>query len=135
MSLPNAQLDVATRLAAAGLGTVGVNIFAVAELPQSSTIPAKAIFVQVYGGREPDDYLGQAPSGLRYPLVQVCVRAAPFDVETAQSASRAAWDALHRCTMSGYLSCRCLQSAPTYLGLNDLQQPRFSINLELMAAV
>lgn len=135
MSLPNAGLDVATHLQTSALGTLGVDVFAVAEMPQSDTIPAKATFVQVYGGREPEDYLGQAPSGLRFPKVQVTVRADPHDLETAQKVARDAWDALHRVTLAGYLSCRCLQSAPIYLGLNDQQQPRFAINLELVAAV
>ena len=136
MTSPNAQFDLATFLAAAGLSlTVGTNVFATAEMPQSDVIPAKAVFCQAYGGREMDVYVGQAPHGVVYPKVQVCVRGDPHDLGTAQALARSVWDALCYATITGYLRCKCLQSGPVYLGLNDLQQPRFAINVEMMAAV
>lgn len=135
MTLPTPAIDVATTLNTAAVAVLGTSLFACPELPQSDRIPAQCIFVIPSGGPPNDDFLGDAPHGINHSRVQVVVRAAPFDMQSGETLARNVWDALHHATINGWMECKCSQGFPVYFGLNDQQQPRWSVNLEMMRQV
>lgn len=136
MTLPATATDVATFLAAAGHGTVGTDIFNVPEQPESNIFPAAAVFCVLYAGDQ-DDYVGQTPQGIYKPKVQVTVRGAQQAAAwaTGEAKARAVRDALHAVALGGsYIDCRTL-NGPNFIGKNDQDQPRWTINVAIQAAV
>jgi hypothetical protein len=110
--------------------TAGTNLFSCAELPPDATVPHKAVFAVEYGGPAPAPLLGVSKD-VRSIYVQVLVRGEPDDVDVTRTLAFAVWVSLQRAAPNGYIDCLCNQSAPTYLGKDDTEHPRFSINLQL----
>ena len=110
--------------------TAGTNLFACAELPPDSIVPHKCVFAAEYGGAPPQPYLG-TNNDLRWIDVQVLVRGDPDKIDDTRALAWAIFPVLQRASSSGYIDVRCKQSAPVYLGKDDTEHPKFSINLTL----
>lgn len=121
--------------AAAALGT---NVFDGAEVSADSGagIPDAAFFCVTYGGPTPKPYLG-INKDYRQFMVQVVYRGLSNNFESGVATARLAYEALHAVALSnslkteGYIFVFAKESDPVYLGLNDLEQPRWSFNLRL----
>lgn len=120
---------------AAALGT---NVFNGAEISadEDAGIPDAAFFCVTYGGPTPKPYLG-VNQDYRQFMVQVVYRGLANNFGSGVATARQAHDALHAVTLSnplkteGYIFVFAKESDPIYLGLNDLEQPRWSFNLRL----
>jgi hypothetical protein len=134
MTALNAASAVATALQTAGKGTLGSTIFIGLEAPSDSLVPISCIFVVGTGGPPPDDFLGDTSKrGIKHHRVQVLVRGARNDFQAGAAAALGALEALNLATVSGVLKCGVEQSEPAFLGLNDQEQPRWTINVMLDA--
>ena len=127
-----ADADVATRLQAAGVGTVGTDIFRGGMRPPSSLIPHRAIFVTPSGGTGPSPLLETA-SGEDYfrPRVQIFIRGNVGAYILTQTLAESCITALHKSTISGFFQVLATNPEPLYLGLDDTEHPMFSVNIEL----
>lgn len=105
------------------------NIFEGKQLPSDGIVPVAAAFVEV------------RPGGSRTPLMglnsnvdpingQLVCRGNPGDPDTPRAKTLSCRASLHRATISGYIDCQ-VDPEPTDLGVNDQEQPRFSINFRL----
>jgi hypothetical protein len=110
--------------------TAGTNLFACAELPPDATVPHKAVFAAEYGGLAPMPLIGVGRD-IRSMSVQVMVRGEPDDTDGARTLAWAVWNSLQRTAPNGYIDCLCNQSGPVYLGKDDTEHPKFSVNLSL----
>ena len=126
----SAAVDLATRLAAQGAGTLGVDLVA-GLMPDQ---PTACVSVLSYAGSEP--HL-RHPDGLPYderPRVQVSIRAASFSA--AEAKARQAYKAVHfrHLVINGtrYVWCEALQ-APFFLKQDDSNRVLFAFNCELRA--
>jgi len=63
--------------------------------------------------------------------VQVKIRSNPKEFEEGQDLARACRDVLHAKTVSGYWNIEALQSEPIYLGEDETNRHRWSINFQL----
>lgn len=123
--------DVATRLQAAGVGTVGTNIFRGGLRIPSATIPHAAIFVLPTGGGGPDPLINAGATDYSRPTVQLLVRGNVGTYITTQTTAQSALTALHKSTISGFFQVLARTPEPLYLGLDDTEHPMFSVNVEL----
>jgi len=126
---------IATHLAAAGLGlTLGTNLFRGPVRPVSPGVPESAVFVLAGGGPAPVPYLDAAEHGDTYFFdVQVRIRGSREAFATTRTLARGIRNALHRASISGYLSVLVRESEPTYLGFDGSERPEFSVNAQLVA--
>lgn len=127
------DLDIANRLQAAGVGTVGTNIFTGGMRAPSSVIPAASIFVLPTGGTGPSPLLTGGASGVDYsiPSVQILVRGNVGTYITTRTTAQAALDGVHKSTVSGYFQVLARTPQPLYLGQDDTEHPMFSVNVQL----
>ena len=123
--------DIATRLQAAGVGTVGTNIFRGALRIPSTSIPHAAIFVKPTGGTGPTPLIDAGASDFTRPTIQLLIRGNVGSYITTQTTAQAALDAVHKSTISGYFQVLARTPQPLYLGLDDTEHPMFSVNVEL----
>jgi len=124
---------VAALLATALSMTVGVDLFSGPEQIGNDTgIPPASVFCATYGGAPPIPFIGTS-TDVRTIAVQATIRGATGDYEAARARAWTAWQALQRVTApaSGYIDILCQQSAPLYIGQNEVGQPRFTINVYL----
>lgn len=120
---------IANLLAAASLSlTYGTNLYDTAELPPVSGVPHAAVFCCEYGGAPPVPYLGTHTDRRDFD-VQVLLRGDPDDIDTVRTLAWGAWAALQRAASTGYIDVLCKQSGPIYLGKDDTNHAKFSINL------
>lgn len=127
----NPASDVATKLAAAGLGlTVGTNLFIGELRPVETGVPAKAAFVLGHGGPRPTPYLGIGKSYYR-SHVQVLVRGNPGEFQVTDALARDVLRALHTKTITGYIQVLAEESEAGYLGADEAERPLFTVNAEL----
>jgi hypothetical protein len=126
---------VATHLAASGLLlVVGTNLFRGPVRPVSTGVPAKAAFVLATGGPGPVPFIDAAVNGDTYYFdVQVRIRGEREAFATTRTLARGVRNALHRASISGYLSALVTESEPAYLGPDDSERPEFSVNVRLIA--
>lgn len=129
--MPTADLDIAARLQAAGVGTVGTDIFEGAIRAPSSVIPDAALFVIPSGGVAPLPLLDGGATSYFRPTVQVLIRGNVGTYRTTRTKAASALAALHLSTVSGYFQVLARNSEPLYLGLDDTEHPMFSVNVEL----
>lgn len=129
--MPTPDLDIASRLQAAGVGTVGTNIFRGQVRPPSSTIPHAALFVAPTGGAAPQPFLDAGATDYRTPTVQILIRGDVGTYITTHGKAVSALDAVHKQTVSGYFQVLARTPEPLYLGLDDTEHPLFSVNVEL----
>jgi len=123
--------DIATRLAAAGVGTVGTDIFRGGLRKPSALIPQASIFVLPTGGGGPSPLLNAGATDFTRPTVQMLVRGNVGTYITTQTKAQAALDAVHKSTIAGYFQVLARTPQPLYLGLDDTEHPMFSVNVEL----
>lgn len=126
---------VVTRLAAAGLGlTSGTNLFRGPVRPVGNGVPAKAVFCLAAGGPAPVPYIDAAAFGDTYYFdVQVRVRGDRESFAATRSLARSIRNALHRASLSGYLSTVVTESEPISLGFDGSERPEFALNVRLVA--
>jgi Bacteriophage minor capsid protein len=122
--------DLAAKLAALGHGTVGSSIFIGDELPVSSAVPETAVFVRVTGGPPSNDTFRRL-HGVRWPTVQVLVRAPAHDYQAGQTKANSIFTTAHGAAISGYSECKAMSSGPIYIGKDSQDRPKFSINFML----
>lgn len=108
------------------------NLFSGPEQPPGPYIPHAAVFCVGYGGSYPITLLGVSQD-IRGFDVQVLVRGEPDNYANAQSLAYTLWQSLQRVTApsAGYIDVLCKQSGPIYLGQDDTEHPRFTINVQL----
>ena len=123
--------DIATRLQAAGVGTVGTTIFRGGLRTASASIPHAAIFVLPTGGGGPIPLVDAGATDYTTPTVQIMIRGNVGSYITTQTTAQAALDAVHKSTISGYFQVLARTPQPLYLGLDDTEHPMFSVNVEL----
>lgn len=145
MPTPTPDADLATRLAAgltsalgAGYvyGTTGANIFRGPPRKPGNGIPVKAMFCLATGGPVPQQYTTDgSTSEVRYTSVQVTIRGDVEAFGAGQTLARACRDALHKSTISGYFNVEVRESEPTFIGVDDQESPRWTINVSMWAQV
>lgn len=133
--MSQADLDVATALAGAGIGlTLGTNVFwgPVRESDPSTAFPSAAVFCTMRGGAPPINYCDASITPqLREPLVQVMIRSAPRDYAAGQATARQVKNALHDIPPTGYDACRVEQAEPLPIGETNQGEHLFSLNVHL----
>lgn len=124
-------------LVAASLGlttptTANANTFSGPEQPPSTYIPNAAVFVTCYGGAYPITLLNNTQD-IRAFDVQVLVRGNVDALDTTRTLAWGIWTALQRklAPSTGYIDILCKQSAPIYMGQDDTEHVRFSVNVSL----
>lgn len=125
------DLDVATRLQTAGVGTVGTDIFTSGMRPPSDQIPHAALFVIPTGGTGPEPLLDAGAKDYFRPTVQIMIRGDVGAYITTRTKAKSALDAVHKATVSDYFQVLARTPQPLYLGLDDTEHPLFSVNVEL----
>ena len=84
-----------------------------------------------YGGQEPDPLINAAADGsIYYSSIQITIRSGPDDFMGGLAKARKVRDALHTKNPSAYISWRALSSEPLYLGIDELQEHRWVVNIE-----
>lgn len=134
-TLPEAV--VVAVLVAASLGlttppTAGANCFSGPEVPPGDYVPSAAVFVACYGGAYPVTLLGVSQD-IRAFDVQILVRGNVDALDTTRALAWSVWQALQRkvAPSTGYIDILCKQSAPIYMGQDDTEHVRFSVNVSL----
>ena len=139
MSVPSAlpETVVVSVLVAAGLSLVtppaaSPNAFSGPEQPPGAYIPEAAVFVVCYGGAYPITLLGNTQD-IRAFDVQVLVRGNVDSVDTTRTLAWNIWTALQRklAPSTWYIDILCKQSGPIYMGQDDTEHVRFSVNASL----
>lgn len=129
--MSNHGLAIAQQLAAASLGlTLGTDVFNGRAIEQ----PARGVFCLAHGGRPPDDIVGNAAApeiSYQYPRVQIVVREVQQSFGSGETLAKNVRKAVHLKVPAGYIDCRAIESAPLYLGEDDLGRHVWSINVEL----
>ena len=126
-----ADADVANRLQAAGVGTVGTDIFRGGIRVPSALVPHASLFVLPQGGGGPNPLLNAGATDYSRPSVQVLIRGNVGTYITTQTKAESALTALHKSTIAGYFQVLARTPQPLYLGLDDTEHPMFSVNVEL----
>jgi len=123
--------EIAAKLAAAGVGTVGGNIF----LGSRAVVPdgdGPYITLLETGGSSPTRIQNQTAANTQRPTAQIVVRAKSY--ATARSKSKEAYlalDGLFNTILSGtYYQSVTARQEPTDIGLDDLQRPRIVFNID-----
>jgi hypothetical protein len=139
MSAPSTlpEAVVVAVLVAASLGittppTANANAFSGPEQPPGAYIPEAAVFVVCYGGAYPMTLLGNTQD-IRAFDVQVLVRGNVDNLDTTRTLAWNIWTALQRklAPSTGYIDILCKQSGPIYMGQDDTEHVRFSVNASL----
>ena len=125
------DLDIANRLQAAGVGTVGTDIFTGAMRAPSDQIPHAALFVIPTGGTGPEPLLDAGTNDYFRPTVQIMIRGNIGAYITTRTTATSALDAVHKSSISGYFQVLARTPQPLYIGLDDTEHPLFSVNVEL----
>lgn len=100
-------------------------------------VPDCAVFVLVTGGPEPVRCVnGNQGPRLLYETLQVFVRS---DVQSAeksfaegQDLARNVWNALEAANATDFIKFDAQQSGPIYIGVDDTEHHRWSINIETL---
>jgi len=107
-----AKVDVATYLAAQGVGTLHTDIF-IGDMPDQ---PSKAIAVQGFAGLSGSIRDGSGIPQMQQPAVQVLTRGATNNQKEADDFAVSAWSVLHlrQTEMNGteYLWCYPIEDEP-----------------------
>lgn len=132
MSLRDCELDVARLLEAAGLGSLADGLPTLYAGPYSEASPDALIACRQSSAERPEKYLGAVGLALHRPTVTVLVRGARGLANYTESGerARAAWAALYdRTDIAEYIRIDCEDGAPTYLGEDEEQRPRWSFTV------
>jgi hypothetical protein len=134
-SAPEVEVSQILANAVATTGCVlGTNLFRGPMLMPSATVPRACTFVfpPVVPGPRPAPYLGIGQDDREF-IVQVLHRGSSDGYEVGAGISRAIWTALHRASplSSGYYAIYVREPDPLYIGLDNLEQPRWVMNIRL----
>lgn len=128
--MPDPELDLATHIGDNVVAaTLGINTFQGEYRPISTYIPAKAVFVKVSGGPQPQAYNGETTQ-LKQVQVDVRVRG---DKDDQYSGGKTWAESIHAAckyaSISGYIDVRNLQPEPIPIGRdgNDHYEWAFSV--------
>lgn len=125
MSTPG--LTLAQQVAAALSMVLGTDVF---NGPVREE-PARGVWCLTYGGRAPDDIVGNPADSYQYPRVQIRVRDLQENFGSGETLARNVREAIHLLVPAGYIDCRAIESAPLYLGADDFGRHEWAINVEL----
>jgi len=121
--------DIATVLVAAGLGTVGADIFYGPERA-TTEIGDGAIFVLEGGGFAPTPMLGGSDADdLKTIDALIVVRSDKNDFEGGETTAQAAWTALHKQNPAAWISWVITTSGPAYVGSDETGRHRWTLTL------
>lgn len=125
----SAEDDVYTFLSAAGLG---ISFFKGPRRPAApSAIPHQAAFILGVGGINPSPYMDGTNTAWRFFRVQIWVRSEVNSYGTGRGKADAIWSAINQATISGWTRIVCEQSAPMYLGRDDVEHHEWTVNVRL----
>lgn len=111
----NPEEDVATFLAAAGLGlTLGANLFTGPVLAVGTGVPASAVFCINAPAERPEPFAGSGTSTYAAD-VEVTIRGAPDARGPARALAASIIEALQMATLSGYHLVLVVDSVPEYV--------------------
>lgn len=113
----------------------GTNLFrGPVRLNDVGLTPSPCVFVLANGGNAPQPYLGQGED-MRYAGVTCSIRSAPDAFAAGQTLARGVWARLQRATLttlSGATDCRCINSEPSYSGMDDDGFHEWTVQLEVL---
>ena len=132
MSSMESSLKTYLDTALSGAYTTYIGPVRPAEPP---TIPHQAIFMMRSGGLAPSPYM-DGGSGTDYKMVrlQFHIRGEPDDYIGAYGIAQSVWAAMQKVPSASLFSnvrCTCDQSAPMYLGRDDLGCHEYTVNVTL----
>lgn len=141
----NTELDVRNWLIGAGsaVSTCSTSFTFVGPMRKSKpNFPDQAVTIREYGGLMPHGYLDGSTQTYRRTDVQIRVRAPVNGYTTGKALAEAVWQAMNRPNLASfsfgasgasvaYIRIQPLQSAPVFMGENDVEQPEWSINVRL----
>lgn len=103
------------------------------RVAQPPIIPHRAVFVLQSGGYQPTPYMDGTQTAWRTIRLQVRIRGEPNDYKTTRDLAATVWSSMQQpSSLTGsYVRVTCDQSAPFYLGKDDLQCDEYSVNATL----
>lgn len=127
--------DVASTLdTALATLTAGTNLFYCPPIGPDAVglgIPVKCVFVWSSGGAPPEPFVsGGTGTERRYSAVSIRVRSARDDYAGGLTLARSVRDAIHRASISGYITVSVRESDPIWLGATETCH-EWSIGVEL----
>jgi hypothetical protein len=122
------EVDILTVLETAGVGTVGVDLYAG---PLRGT-PIAAVAVLPTGGYPPITLMDAAHQDRVKSTVQINIRSEINDYVGGLTLGRAIIAALHKLPPVGYTECVVTTPDPIYIGEEKQGAHRWSINVELL---
>lgn len=126
----NPALDLATFLAAAGLGlSLGTSIVVGMPRDAAPNIPIDAVFVHGFGGQPATRIMGGAQE-VRWPLLMLQVRNGSMQI--GDTLARDILDAVAGSGVATYLDVEPLQSEPTYAGQDENQDHMWNHTFKLV---
>jgi hypothetical protein len=129
--MANVLDDLATRIATAISGTVGTDVFK-STMPTS---PDAAVALYETGGLAPEKRFGAAGVDWERPAVQIVVRGAPGDYETARTTSQTIFENVAEIETEDLSGTRYYLSDPLQnpfaLDVDEQDRPSVAFNLLL----
>lgn len=119
------SLEVDFRAALIGTASVLASsaVFCGRVRPSVGAIPAKSIWISGAGGWAPQDVFSGISTTMFTRTVSVIVRGAAQDYAGGLALAEAVHARMHRFALPGYLWVAAVSSAPSYMGLDDQEQP------------
>lgn len=124
-----AEDDLYTFLGTKGLG---ITLFkGPRRAAQPPVIPHQCAFLLGVGGLQPSPYMDGVRTAYRFFRVQIWVRSEPNDFSGGRAKADAVWSACNLGAVTNYVRTTCEQSAPMYLGRDDVEHHEFVINVRM----
>jgi hypothetical protein len=134
--LTRPELVVAGILEADTNLALGVDLFSGPPKPwKGSAIPRSAVFVYSMLSFRPVQYLGSARHALRDIRIMTYIRQQQDQFALGQALGREIWDALNQADVTaytGYVACQIAEADAQYLGLDDVDDHRWVLNVRLL---
>lgn len=130
------DLDVATMIQADVNLTlvIGTDLFHSPVRGYSARVPHQCVFVTASGGLQSRPIKGQTDE--RRPRVDIRVRSNPDSVAGAYknglALARGVFDAVDQRLPTGYIDSRCLNSQPSYMGMDEDKHHEWVIPVQLI---
>ncbi|WP_224364224.1 minor capsid protein [Hyalangium versicolor] len=131
MPLRDVELDVATLLEAAGLGSMSSNPPTLYAGPFPASAPEILISCLSSGGETPEDYLAGTSRAYFRPEVTVRVRGPREKYRATLQRALDAWEALYGVQTPEYVLVKAQGAGPAYLGPDENGRHRFSFTVQL----
>jgi hypothetical protein len=122
--------DIRSYLISVGTATPG--LFCGPARPAGNGVPDNATFILVSGGGAPTGFMDGHDTDFRPIRLQVLTRVTSDSYKAGRDAAEVLWGKLQRAALSaasGYIRCTCAQAAPMYLGRDDQDHHRWSVNI------